>query len=206
MLRNGSRWSTRGTARLVYASNEKLNEEGARVHVIGKLVAIDRRSTRNGDPFVTAKLALLDDEVELTVWSNVLERTLGIWHEDVYAEVRGSVRMFNNSAGIAVSNAIAYIPTKNGDSRRGVNGSLNGSSNGVNGNGSHTTTYHGAIGRMNGEAQKNGETMNINTRHIIGRASGDAFRSSAMVKPRRLVRRFTRFCWRWASIRVMARC
>ena len=97
-------------------------------------------------------MALLDDEIELTVWSNVLERTLGIWHEDVYAEVRGSVRTFNNSSGVAVSNAFAYIPSQNGASRPEVNGS-------VNGNGSYSATYHGAIEGTNGEAQKNGETM-----------------------------------------------
>ncbi len=144
---------------IVYASDEKLNEEGARVRVIGKLVAIDHRSTRNGAPFVTAKLALLDDEIELTVWSNVLDRTSGIWHEDVYADVRGSVRMFNNSAGVEVSNAIAYIPTRNDNSRPGVNGSLNGSVNGVNGNDSHAARYHGATGPINGEAQTNGGNM-----------------------------------------------
>ena len=148
-----------GNGAIVYASNEKLNEEGRRVRVIGKLVSIDHRTTRNGDPFLTAKMSMLDDEIELTVWSNVLERTLGIWHEDVYAEVRGSVRMFNNSAGVAVSSAVAYIPTQNGDSRLGVNGSSNGSANGVNGNGSHVATYHGATGRTNGEAQTNGKTM-----------------------------------------------
>lgn len=137
---------------IVHASNEKLTEEGARVRVIGKLVKIDHRSTRKGAPFVTAKLALLDDEIELTVWSNVLERTLGIWHEDVYADVQGSVRMFNNSAGVAVSNAFAYIPSQNGDSRLDVKGS-------VNGNGLHAATYHGAIGRMNGEAGQNGKAM-----------------------------------------------
>ena len=141
------------------ASDERLTSEGSRVKVVGKIVSIDHRTTRNGDPFLTVKMSLLDDEIELTVWSNVLDRTRGIWHEDVYAEVRGSVRVFNNSAGVAVSNAIAYIPTKQSDSRSGVNGTSNGAANGVNGNGTHATTYHGAIARMNGEAHKNGETM-----------------------------------------------
>ncbi len=141
------------------ASDERLTREGSRVKVVGKIVSIDHRTTRNGDPFLTAKMALLDDEIELTVWSNVLERTLGIWHEDVYAEVRGSVRMFNNSSGVAVSNAFAYIPSQNGDSRPEVNGSTNGSANGLNGNGLHAATYHGAIGGTNGEAQQNGKAM-----------------------------------------------
>ena len=158
---------------IIYASDEKMNEEGVRVRVIGKLVSIDHRTTRNGNPFLTAKLALLDDEVELTVWSNVLERTSGIWHEDVYADVRGSIRMFNNSASVEVSNAVAYIPTPsnrvarretapstNGRSTGSANGSYNGSAdrNGG-GNGVYAAPYHGTNGASIGVQHTNGEAM-----------------------------------------------
>ncbi len=99
---------------IVYADDGRLNEEGSRVRVIGKLVSINHRSTRKGSPFVAAKMALLDDEIELTVWSNTLERTSGIWHEDVYAEVQGSIRMFNGMASVDVNNAHAYrVPSSN---------------------------------------------------------------------------------------------
>ncbi len=106
---------------IVYASHERLGEEGARVKVIGKLVSIDHRSTRNGNPFVTAKMALLDDEIELTVWSNTLDRTRGIWYEDVYAEVGGSIRMFNGAASVDVTSAAGYVP-----SAKAANGHSNG--------------------------------------------------------------------------------
>ncbi len=118
---------------IVYANHDKLGEEGARVNVIGKIISIDHRSTRNGSPFLTAKMALLDDEIELTVWSNTLDRTRGIWHEDVYAEVRGSIRMFNGAASVDVNSAQAYIP-----SAKATNGSANGSANGH----SNGAAYH----------------------------------------------------------------
>ena len=115
---------------IVYASHDRLREEGVRVKVIGKLVSIDHRSTRNGNPFVTAKMALLDDEIELTVWSNTLDRTRGIWHEDVYAEVSGSIRMFNGASSVDVTSAEGYIPSAKA-SNGSVNGSANGHSNGA---------------------------------------------------------------------------
>ena len=123
---------------IVYADHERLSEEGAQVRVIGKLVSIDRRTTRKGSPFITAKMALLDDEVNLTVWSNTLDRTFNIWHEDVYAVVRGSIRMFNGSASIDVVSAEGYVPAT-----RSKNGSANSSSNGRSANGhANGSTYH----------------------------------------------------------------
>ena len=136
---------------IVYAAHEKLSEEGARVKVIGKLISIDRRTTRKGSPFITAKMALLDDEVELTAWSNVLERTFNIWHEDVYAVVRGSIRMFNGSASIDVTSAEGYVPTT-----KAVNGSANGRA--VNGH-ANGTAYHGNRHSQSSPAQINGGYM-----------------------------------------------
>ena len=140
---------------IVYASHERLGEEGARVKVIGKLVSIDHRSTRSGNPFVTAKMALLDDEIELTVWSNTLDRTRGIWHEDVYAEVGGSIRMFNGAASVDVTSAAGYIP-----SAKASNGSINGSANGH----SNGAAYHEEIRSDPVTAQPNERHMS-NTQH-----------------------------------------
>ena len=135
---------------IVYASHERLGQEGARVKVIGKLVSVDHRSTRNGNPFVTARMALLDDEIELTVWSNTLDRTRGIWHEDVYAEIGGSIRMFNGAASVDVTSAAGYIP-----SAKAANGSFNGSASGQ----SNGAAYHGEIRSNPVAVQKNGGHM-----------------------------------------------
>ena len=152
------------------ASDERLIEEGSRVHVIGKLISIDHRSTRNGSPFVTAKMALLDDEIELTVWSNTLDRTMGIWREDVYAVVRGSIRIFNGSSSVDVNGAEAYIPRTNGGSTKRntqqppvahaspqSNGTVNGSTNGSVANG--VGPYHEVTNSHSAEARTNGKPM-----------------------------------------------
>ncbi len=140
---------------IVYASHEKLSEEGARVKVIGKLVSIDRRTTRNGSPFITAKMALLDDEIELTVWSNTLERTFNIWHEDVYAVVRGSIRMFNGAASVDVTGAEGYVPTN-----KPASGSVSGARNGTTTNGhSNGEAYHQETRSLVDAVQPNGRNM-----------------------------------------------
>ncbi len=159
---------------IVYANHEKLSQQGARVKVIGKIVAIDRRTTRKGAPFIIAKMALLDDEIDLTVWSNVLDRTVGIWHEDVYAVVHGSIRMFNDSPSIDVSNAEAYIPSSRAvEGRNRANGakstsaSVNrsGSANGYgNGNMSNgrRNNGHGSSASYSDRQHSNGALSNTN--------------------------------------------
>lgn len=133
------------------ASDERLSREGARVKVVGKIVSIDNRFTRNGDPFVTAKLALLDDEVELTVWSNTLERTRGIWFEDVFAVASGSVRMFNGGVSVTVNDAEAYMPSVSAATNGNANGTTNGHSNGA--------AYHDVTSSRPIEVQTNGSHM-----------------------------------------------
>ncbi len=133
------------------ASDERLSREGARVKVVGKIVSIDNRFTRNGDPFVTAKLALLDDEVELTVWSNTLERTRGIWFEDVFAVASGSIRMFNGGVSVTVNDAEAYMPSAAAAANGNANGTTNGHSNGA--------AYHDVTSSRPIEVQTNGSHM-----------------------------------------------
>lgn len=95
---------------IIYSSSDDLQQEGKSVRVIGKVADVQRRSTRNGTAFISAKLAMLDGDMEFTVWSQTLEKTEGLWHEDVYVILTGSVRMFNNDASIEVSNAEVYRP------------------------------------------------------------------------------------------------
>ena len=157
---------------IVYASHEKLSMEGSRVTVIGKIVAIDRRTTRNGSPFIAAKMALLDDEIDLTVWSNTLDRTFNIWHDDVYATVRGSIRMFNGVASVDVTGAEGYVPSPeavSGQSDTNAaeprsngsgNGHVNGSTNG------RTTNGHANGGSYHEETRSHPSATHTNGGHM----------------------------------------
>ena len=155
-----------GPSFIKYASDEKLSQPGSRVKVVGKIVSIDRRTTRKGDPFITAKMALLDNEIDLTVWSNTLERTFGIWHEDVYAVVQGSIRMYNDSPSVDVTNAEAYIPSSyaiNGHRQAATDRgavAVNGSRNGHGGNVSNGQKSNGRVAfAANGEDHRSKGTL-----------------------------------------------
>ncbi len=95
---------------IVFASSENLLEEGRSVRVIGKIVSVERRSTRNGNPFVSATLVMLDGEIGITAWSQTLKKTEALWQEDVYILAKGSVRIFNGQTNIDISSAEAYAP------------------------------------------------------------------------------------------------
>ena len=91
-----------------YASDEKLSKESSQVKAVGKLVSIERRTTKSGNPFLTGKLAMLDDEMDITVWSNILENTEEIWKIDTYIVASGGIRLFNGTPSIDVNNAYVY--------------------------------------------------------------------------------------------------
>ena len=103
-----------GSGTIVFASSDNLRAEGRSVRVVGKVINAERRATRNGNPFLSARLAMLDGELGLTVWSQTLERTEGLWHEDLYLVVNGSVRVFNGEASVDVSSARLYQPGESG--------------------------------------------------------------------------------------------
>ena len=95
---------------VVFAASDKLKSEGARIRVLGKIVKIDRRRTRDGNVFLTLQLQLLDGEVDAVVWSNVYEATEGVWHEDVYIDARATVKLFNGTVNLDINRAEAYMP------------------------------------------------------------------------------------------------
>ncbi len=139
-----------GPETIVYANDPRLDNENERVRVVGKIVSVNHRSTRNGSPFVVAKMEMLDGEVELTIWSQTRDKTLGIWHEGVYADVRGSIRVFNSASSVIVFDAEAYRPQGTSPTNGGLsarNGSLNGTAKR---NGPQTPQYTAGNHKPNG--------------------------------------------------------
>ncbi len=150
-----------GSGTIVFASSDKLTDEGRQVRVVGKIVNVERRSTRNGNPFLSVTLAMLDGELGLTVWSQTMERTEGLWNEDLYLVVNGSVRVFNGDASVDVSSARLYQPVESSRKTRSRTAQPSrvkdarvdySSSNGVD----HTTLRNGI--KMNGASPSRVET------------------------------------------------
>lgn len=95
---------------IVWAGSERLQAEGSKVRCIGKIVKVDRRHTRDGSLFLSIKLQMLDSDIDAVVWSNVYERTEGVWHDGVYVDVRASTKLFNNNTNLEISDAVAFTP------------------------------------------------------------------------------------------------
>ena len=95
---------------IVWAGSERLQAEGSKVRCIGKIVKVDRRHTRDGSLFLSVKLQMLDSDIDAVVWSNVYDRTEGVWHDGVYVDVRASTKLFNNNTNLEISDAVAFTP------------------------------------------------------------------------------------------------
>ena len=95
---------------IVWAGSERLQAEGSKVRCIGKIVKVDRRHTRDGSLFLSVKLQMLDSDIDAVVWSNVYERTEGVWHDGVYVDVRAATKLFNNNTNLEISDAVAFTP------------------------------------------------------------------------------------------------
>ena len=100
---------------VVWASSDKLQTEGSKVRCIGKVVKVERRYTRDGSLFLSIKLQMLDGDIDAVVWSNVYDRTEGVWHDGVYVDARATVRPFNNNTNLEISAAEAFIPLQLSD-------------------------------------------------------------------------------------------
>ncbi len=95
---------------IVWAGSERLQAEGSKVRCIGKIVKVDRRHTRDGSLFLSVKLQMLDSDIDAVVWSNVYDRTEGVWHDGVYVDVRAATKLFNNNTNLEISDAVAFTP------------------------------------------------------------------------------------------------
>lgn len=95
---------------IVWAGSERLQAEGSKVRCIGKIEKVDRRHTRDGSLFLSIKLQMLDSDIDAVVWSNVYERTEGVWHDGVYVDVRAATKLFNNNTNLEISDAVAFTP------------------------------------------------------------------------------------------------
>ena len=82
---------------------------GRKVSVLGQVAAIRQLSTKKGDRFISVNLALIDGQVELVVWRNVLERSEALWVEGKQIALTGTVRERDGRVSVAVDEAREYV-------------------------------------------------------------------------------------------------
>ncbi|MEX0761459.1 MAG: DNA polymerase III subunit alpha [Dehalococcoidia bacterium] len=102
---------------LVFASEVTAERAGQKVVALGQVIGVRELNTRKGDRFLAMSLGLLDGEIELVVWPNVLENTGGLWEEGRFLAVTGQVRERDGRVSISVDQAREYhVPGQEGAS------------------------------------------------------------------------------------------
>lgn len=125
---------------------------GSKVTLTGQIASTTERSTKTGKPYLIATLALLDGEIDVFVWENVMTETPGLWEAGSAVVIIGTVRARDDRVSISCLTVMPYrVPGEEPSPATSVtqppapvatNGAPNGSwTNGAtvatNGNGAH---------------------------------------------------------------------
>ena len=92
------------------ASVNEINESLARkkITVAGQISQVMPRQTREGKPFLIVTLALLNGDIDIFVWDNVMNTYGDIWKHGSLIELVGTVRSKNGDLSISCSSAKLY--------------------------------------------------------------------------------------------------
>lgn len=93
---------------VVFSGQVTPDRAGQDVSLLGQVRGMRRLTTRRGDPFLAVAVAMLDGEVEVIVWNNVLKETGDLWVEGNLVAVRGTVRARDERVSVSVNEATAY--------------------------------------------------------------------------------------------------
>ena len=81
---------------------------GSKVTLTGQIASTTERSTKTGKPYIIATLALLDGEIDVFVWDNVINETPGLWEAGSAVVVVGTVRARDDRVSISCLTATPY--------------------------------------------------------------------------------------------------
>ena len=122
---------------MLFADIDK-RSEGHLLNLRGTIVQRQQRKTRRGEDFLKCKLQLLDGNVDITIWPDVLKETEDAWTEGNVVNINGFVNKQDGEVSINVKNIIPdnrlapagpdteAVPsdTYNGTKNKGSNGTV----------------------------------------------------------------------------------
>ena len=88
------------------------DKSGKKVQLVGQVSSVSERTTKNDQPFLIANLALLEGDIDVFVWQNVIKETEGVWKTGKLVEVEGTVRVRDDRTNISCQKAVEYDPEK----------------------------------------------------------------------------------------------
>ena len=98
------------------------DKSGKKVQLVGQVSSVSERTTKNDQPYLIANLALLEGDIDVFVWQNVIKETDGVWETGKLVEVEGTVRVRDDRTNISCQTAAEYDPEKTPE--EGLRGSV----------------------------------------------------------------------------------
>jgi len=93
---------------IVFSSDITADLAGQKRAALGQVNNVRELNTRRGDKFLSLNLTLLDGNVELVVWPNILEQVPDLWRNGNFVSVTGEVRERMGRVSISVETAHEY--------------------------------------------------------------------------------------------------
>jgi len=81
---------------------------GSKITLTGQIASTTKRSTKTGKPYLIATLALLDGEIDVFVWDNVMAETPGLWETGSTVVITGTVKAIDDRVSISCLTATPY--------------------------------------------------------------------------------------------------
>ena len=94
-------------------------QDKRRIVVVGQVESANERLTREGKPFVSAMLALMDGTLEVVAWPEAYEQSRHLWEEGALLQVVGQLRVRDDRISLVCKEAATYrvpsdVPSTNG--------------------------------------------------------------------------------------------
>ncbi|MBM3956900.1 MAG: hypothetical protein FJ313_02465, partial [Gemmatimonadetes bacterium] len=102
---------------VVFSSQIASAATDGKVSALGQIAAVRELTTRKGEQFLAVTLTLLDGELEIVVWPDLLATTRSLWTEGRFVAVTGRLRERNGRTSLAASEAREYRLTRDDDGR-----------------------------------------------------------------------------------------
>lgn len=93
---------------VVFSTDITGDMSGEKKAALGQVNGIRPLTTKRGEKFLSLNLTLLDGDIELVVWPNILEHTTDLWENGNFVSISGEVRERFGRVSISVETANRY--------------------------------------------------------------------------------------------------
>lgn len=93
---------------IVFAADITADLSGQKRAALGQINNIRELTTKRGDKFISLNLTLLDGDIEMVVWPNILEQNPALWENGNFVSVSGEVRERFGRVSLSVETATEY--------------------------------------------------------------------------------------------------